>query len=310
MATGEFDRALPRVLVYEGGKVDDPRDPGGRTAYGVTQRTYNAYRRAHALTQQDVYLITPAERSDIYKGMYWDRVDGDMLPAGLDFAVFDAGVNSGTGQAVKWLQASLGSSYTGMIDGQIGDKTLQAVTDHGDVSGLIEEYCSRRLGTLKRLDTWHIYGAGWHARIANVQKIAVEWANATPNAALLVQPVDVTPLQGHRKAPVADNIADPPVSTITTHVTTAAGSIGTVAASSAQQLTPLADTFGWIKYVAGGLTIAGVVAGITLKIINDANDAAKAGTAKASVNPDADANMVPVPMTDATAVPAAPTKGA
>ena len=93
MAKGEFLKALPRELVYEGGKVDDPRDPGGRTNQGVTQATYDAYRRTLGLASQDVYAMGDSERDAIYKGMYWDRDDGDALPVGLDFVVFDAGVN-------------------------------------------------------------------------------------------------------------------------------------------------------------------------------------------------------------------------
>ena len=40
-----FRRALDRTLGYEGGLVAHPADPGGRTYQGVTQRTYDAWRR-------------------------------------------------------------------------------------------------------------------------------------------------------------------------------------------------------------------------------------------------------------------------
>ena len=297
MAADDFSRSLPRILVYEGGKVDDPRDPGGRTNQGVTQSTYNAFRRSLGFAPQDVYLMADNERDDIYRGMYWTRVDCDALPVGLDFVVFDAAVNSGCGQSGKWLQASLGDVYKGQIDGQIGAKTLQAIEDHGDVSGLIEEFCSRRLGTLKRLRTWSIYGVGWHARIANGEKIALSWQDGASSFGL-VHPVDVSAAGGHRKAIVNDNIKPPVVSQIAAHVTTAATSTATIASQSAQQIQPLADTFGWIKYVFGGLTVAAVVAGIAVKVASDANTAALDGVAKASVNPDADANFVPVKVVD------------
>ena len=39
-----FERALTFVLRWEGGYVDHPADPGGATNYGVTQRTYDAWR--------------------------------------------------------------------------------------------------------------------------------------------------------------------------------------------------------------------------------------------------------------------------
>ena len=46
-----YDICLKATLRYEGGKVDNPKDPGGRTAYGVTQNTYNAWRAKHGLSQ-------------------------------------------------------------------------------------------------------------------------------------------------------------------------------------------------------------------------------------------------------------------
>ena len=41
-----YERSLQFVLEREGGRVDDPRDRGGRTNKGVTQRVYDAHRRA------------------------------------------------------------------------------------------------------------------------------------------------------------------------------------------------------------------------------------------------------------------------
>lgn len=291
----DFDRALSRVLVYEGGRSDNPHDPGGRTNAGVTQRTYDAYRRSKGLPLQDVYLITSEERADIYRTLYWDVIKGDKLPSGLNFAVFDGAVNSGNGRSGEWLQAALGDFYKGQIDGQIGDKTLQAVEDYvaaepGGVNDLIEEYCSRRLGTLKRLSAWKYFGVGWSARIANVQKTAVSWHDANT-----VAPVDVTTVGGHNKAVVNDTtIKAPPVQQITAHLATAGGSAATAATSAGQQLTPLADTFAWLKYVCAGLTILAVVAGIVVKIINDSNADAQKSQAKALVDPDADAGLLSV----------------
>ena len=38
-----FDECLPLVLVHEGGYVNHPKDPGGATNKGITQRTYDAW---------------------------------------------------------------------------------------------------------------------------------------------------------------------------------------------------------------------------------------------------------------------------
>ena len=287
MSAADYGKALARVLVYEGGKVDDARDPGGRTNQGVTQRTYNAWRRSQGLPQQDVYAMADAERDAIYKHSYWGVARGDDLPVGVDLVVFDAAVNSGAGQAVKWLQAALGDHYQGQLDGVLGDKTLQAVQDFGDEVDLVQEICSRRLATLQRLKTWTTFGKGWSARIANVQKTACSWIDSAP----AVDAVDVSTVQGQQKAVVAGNLKDPAVSQVAAHLTTAATSAGAIASQTAQQITPLQDTFGWLKWVFGGLTLGAVVLGVVAKVSADAKTAAEKGTARATVDLEADADL-------------------
>lgn len=228
MSSANYAKSLARVLVYEGGKVDDPQDPGGRTNQGVTQRTYNAFRRSQGEDARDVYGMSSVERNAIYKRSYWDVVRGDQLPGGLDLVVFDAAVNSGVGQATKWLQAALGDSYEGQHDGVMGDKTLQAISDFGDPADLVGEFCSRRLATLKRLRTWGRFGKGWSARIANVEKTGLSWIDVGP----VIDAADVTSLMGNQKALIAGNLKDPPVSQIATHVTTA-GATASAAISQA-----------------------------------------------------------------------------
>ena len=39
-AGDRFARAIERVLEHEGGDADDPRDPGGKTRWGISQRAY------------------------------------------------------------------------------------------------------------------------------------------------------------------------------------------------------------------------------------------------------------------------------
>jgi lysozyme family protein len=296
----EFPKALPRILVYEGGKVDDPHDPGGRTAYGITQGTYNAYRRKLGLPTQDVFLISNSERADIYKTMYWDKVHGDDLPMGLGLNVFDGAVNSGAGRSGIWLQQALGAVFTGQIDGQIGDKTLQAVDDFGDDDELIRAYCAHRLGTLMRLKNWKRYGKGWGARIANVQKTGIAWYDSSEAP----HPVSLMDLGGHQKAIVQDNLLQPPISQMVAHLGTAAGSAGTLASSTATQLQAVGDTFKFVTYAIGGLTLAAVVAGVVVKLSADASAAADKGVAKASVSEDADAKSPVVEVDDAANVAA------
>ena len=294
---GDFPKALPRILVYEGGCCNDAHDPGGRTNKGVTQATYNMYRRSKGLPEGDVFEIAANEVADLYTVHYWNVVHGDELPAGLDLAVFDAAVNSGPGQAGKWLQRALGAHYLGIKDGLIGGKTLDAVNefcvDAETTEDLIHEFCDRRLATLQSLKTWKYFGKGWAARIANCMKIASLWAQKFDGP----HPVDVKDTGGNRKALIAD-IAPSPVSEITTHATTAVAGGGALAAQAAQQLQPLVDTFAWLKYACGGLMLAGILAGVLVKVVSSVRAAAADGAATAHVDIDADAGYVGIPVID------------
>ena len=239
--------------------------------------------------------MEPAERDTIYKTHYWDVVKGDELPLGLDFCVFDASVNSGAGHAGIWLQQALGEAYRGTVDGIIGMKTLQAIEDHGDVEEIIAAFCAHRLATLERLATWGEFGKGWSARIANVQKTADAWASSSEAP----HPVDVTSLGGHQKAPIV--IAPARLSTAAAHVTTAAASAGALATSTASNLQPVQAALPdvkWIGYVMGGLAVVSAVAGFVVKTVNDARNEAAKGSARATVDIEADAALPQVPVND------------
>lgn len=292
MTTAEFQKAMPYVLVYEGGKVDDPHDPGGRTNQGITQNTYNAWRRRQGLPVQDVYLMTKTERNAIYKTQYWDRIKGDELPPGVGFVLFDAAVNSGVAQAARWAQKAASTYADTKIDGDFGSQTVAAIQAINDCDAFVAKFCRLRLGTLQRLKTWSRYGRGWGARIANVQKVGQAWAYGSvgPN------PVDVTALGGHAKAPVPDNIVTPPFSTGAAHIATTATLVSTGATQAAQQLGGLGlDTsLTYVKYTLAGLTVVAAGAGLLAMISSNASKAAFLGEREADVDLDADGNGIEV----------------
>lgn len=172
MAASSFDAALARVLRHEGGFSDHPADPGGPTQQGVTQRVYDAYRARAGQPARSVRLLEESELRTIYRRQYWDAVRGDDLPVGLDYAVFDAAVNSGPAQAAKWLQRAAGAD----VDGQVGALTLQAVAA-GDPAKIAADVCARRLAMLRTLKTWPVFGKGWGRRVAEVRRVAVALAS-------------------------------------------------------------------------------------------------------------------------------------
>lgn len=156
-------KATELMLQHEGGYVNHPEDPGGATNKGVIQRVYDAYRRNKGLSTRSVREITNAEVFEIYDQQYWDTVKADRLPAGVDYAVFDYAVNSGTVRAIKDLQRTVGAP----VDGGIGDVTIAAVNAACavDEEKLIRDYCNRRMGFLKSLRTYKTFGKGWSRRV-------------------------------------------------------------------------------------------------------------------------------------------------
>ena len=167
-----FPEALRLVLKHEGGYVNHPADPGGATNLGITIGTAKRYgvdMDGDGDTDiVDMKKLTVPAASKIYKGEYWDRVAGDLLPSGLDYAVFDFGVNSGTSRAAKYLQAVLGVTQ----DGQIGAKTLAALEGKNPYT-IIGQLCDNRLAFLKNLGTWKTFGKGWGNRVAGVKSAAL-----------------------------------------------------------------------------------------------------------------------------------------
>lgn len=170
-----FAAALPLVLAHEGGYVNHPKDPGGATNKGVTQRTYDAYRGRMGQARQSVRHITASEVSEIYRGQYWDKIAADDMPAGLDYALFDFAVNSGPARAAQFLQRIVGVDD----DGIIGAQTIAAVKSK-DTASVIAALCANRLAWLKRLSTFSTFGRGWTRRVNEVKATALGMVGEKP----------------------------------------------------------------------------------------------------------------------------------
>jgi lysozyme family protein len=165
-----FDTALEHALKSEGGFVNHPRDPGGMTNLGVTKRVWEEW-VGHEVDEKAMRGLTAEIVAPMYKAKYWDRVRGDDLPAGVDYAVFDAAINSGPGRAAKWLQTAVGA----VPDGSIGAGTLAKVAAM-DPQEIIKKYQETRLAFLESLPTWDTFGKGWGRRVAEVQTAALHMA--------------------------------------------------------------------------------------------------------------------------------------
>jgi lysozyme family protein len=299
MATGNFDRCLARILVYEGGNDDDPRDPGGRTSRGIIQSEYDRFLkrtgRWGVVASHDVWKATDADIRQIYRDNYWDRMRCEDLPAGVDLVVFDGGVNSGVAQQAKWAQRACAI----VVDGDFGPATVRALQSAADDDVLVAAILKRRLAMLQGLKTWRFYGKGWSARVANVLKIGQAWATGSVGP----DPVAVTDLGGHRKGFVKD-LRQPIISVSAAQIATAASGASTGATQAAQQLQPVAEQVSgvswlqWVGWGLAGLTALGILAGTVASLAQARADRARNAEAEVEIDSDADAIAPPVPVVD------------
>lgn len=77
------------VLKHEGGYVNDPKDPGGETNFGIAKRYH---------PHVDIKNLTEREAADIYLREYW-LPSCDVLGFPKDIIYFDTNVNMGRDDA-------------------------------------------------------------------------------------------------------------------------------------------------------------------------------------------------------------------
>ena len=170
MAANNFQKCLDLVLFHEGGFVDHPKDPGGITNMGVTKKAWEEY-VGHDVTREEMRALTVAEITPFYRKRYWDACKCDDLHAGVDYAVFDLAVNSGTGRAAKFLQEAVGATP----DGRIGPRTLSAAASFGP-NLIIGRIYDRRESFYRSLPTFPTFGRGWLRRNNEVHQKALVMA--------------------------------------------------------------------------------------------------------------------------------------
>lgn len=162
-----WDKSFTLLLKSEGGYVDNPADPGGRTNLGVTQNTWESW-VGRPSNEKEMRGLTPSDVAPLYKKKFWDACCCDDLPTGLDYVVFDFAVNSGVGRSIKTLQSCVDAT----VDGQIGKMTLDAVSKFPpDVT--IFRFSDEKVKFYESLPTFPTFGKGWLARVERAKSQAL-----------------------------------------------------------------------------------------------------------------------------------------
>jgi len=156
-----FPYCLERVLKLEGGSrvVDDPDDPGGRTAWGIAERSHPAAWKDGVPTKEEAVLI--------YKKYYWDAARCGELPSMLCLVVFDSCVNQGVKRSSTFLQQAIARPDIA-IDGKIGDKTIAAAAMCPDKKQLLRDFTTFRIKHYADIPHFTVYWKGWLRRAVEV----------------------------------------------------------------------------------------------------------------------------------------------
>lgn len=158
-------RAEAFTLMEEGGrKPPDAGDPNP-TQFGITQRTFDAWRARHSMGASPVYDITEEERHAVYQD-YWTQArcdDLDALSPALALVHFDTAFNAGFGEAALILQRTVGAPQ----DGVIGPVTLSAAQRCmvSEPTATLLAYLQNRWSVLQALGNFPQWGAVWKRRL-------------------------------------------------------------------------------------------------------------------------------------------------
>ena len=153
-----FQQIFDRLIGHEGGYVNDSRDPGGETNWGVTKRT-----------AQDMKTMTRQQAYEIYHRAFWVRYQCDQMPPAIAYQFFDAAVNHGFGNASRMLQRAVGV----LDDGIIGKYSLEAI-NRNPISDTLMVLNGERLNFYTRLEKFDRYGKGWVNRVAQNLKYGAQ----------------------------------------------------------------------------------------------------------------------------------------
>lgn len=134
----QFKQAFDKLIVDEGGYVNDPDDRGGETYKGIARKFHpnwegwssiDSIKKHHPTTFKSVLDKTPELQDKVakfYKERFWDvfRLD-DISSQKLAEQMFNHGVNAGLTSAVKLMEKVLGLPVTGKFSTTLYNKLIE-----------------------------------------------------------------------------------------------------------------------------------------------------------------------------------------
>lgn len=143
-----FSRAHAFTAKWEGWLSDHPADTGGLTVYGASMKFVQGIAATQdgrdflerigvrlPVTALVMREITQGQARAMFRREFWDRLRLDDYPFGVALALYDAAVNCGCAQSVKFAQrgynACVGPNGVRLaVDGKAGPLTRKALCAH------------------------------------------------------------------------------------------------------------------------------------------------------------------------------------
>jgi len=159
---GNFNETMKLMLNLEGGKTDEKSDRGGRTNFGITQRTYNDWAKQNKIKSSDVFKISKTRALKIYRKLFWGVIKGDQLPHNVAKAMMSMALTDGPQDSIKFVQRLLNVEQTGFM----GPKTLAAIWSKckKDDKTFTKQILDAQIHRYKTDEQADIYGKGWTNR--------------------------------------------------------------------------------------------------------------------------------------------------
>ncbi|MBF6616654.1 MAG: secretion activator protein [Candidimonas sp.] len=155
-----FERLIGHEGKFTGLRGDRGNWTSGRVGTGELKGTKYGI-SAMSYPHLDIKAITLEQVKDIYRRDFWERSGADEYDGAIGYQVFDAAVNHGIENAVRFLQRAARVAD----DGDIGPVTLRAVRSM-TVTDVLMRLNAARLNFYTSLSTWSDFGKGWARRIA------------------------------------------------------------------------------------------------------------------------------------------------
>ena len=153
----DFDQAIDIIIGLEGGLVDNPKDSGGVTKYGISLAAYPN------LGRDGIINLTEDQAKKIYYDDYWMKLSIYEFPESLRLCLLDSAINQGVSGAIKCLQRALRVND----DGIIGPHTITAAKAIS-ADELVVHFMNERLFEYISDRGWQEFGRGWAARLFKI----------------------------------------------------------------------------------------------------------------------------------------------